>query len=441
MAKRSVLTQAVGLGELINGGASFSVDTELMEENKGSENFLEDDYGSATEDDDDYKQMISPWDGSFDELRGRMEKVSEHIYKRIKSKGSGEPFPEDGRFRVTVQYNAFQEYEKKPFDSTTLRDSLYQFLLGAVDVLPGLDAAVRTMLRGEESEFVISYELLFGEVGCMPRIRPKSDCLYLIRLIRAEDVGDSEALTNLDDTDRLSYAKVKEKVAQIRTYAKDCYKRKLFSNAIVKYLEAVEALHLCQLNNAEEENELKDTMVALYTNLALCYNLKDQAKDAQRMVNELRRFCDVSQNAKALYHEGKAFHKLGEYANARNCLNRALELEPNDVNIQAELKQLEATVVKHRREEKTIWSRALGLPGPEQVEEIAEKNNQFRQAALAGVLSFVEEKTTDTYNLPNTLSESQLSILKELGEQFKLKLSFDMDNNKKRYKFQKKSTP
>ncbi|KFB43340.1 AGAP011458-PA-like protein [Anopheles sinensis] len=439
MAK--LLSQPVVINDLINGGVTLSIDTELTEENKGSENFIEDDYGSATEDDDDYRQMISPWDGSFDELRGQMERVSEHIYKRIKSKGKGEPFPEVGSFRVTVHYNAFEEYEKKPFDSTTLRSAPHQFLLGDVSMLPGVDAAVRTMLEGEESEFVISYQLLYGELGCMPRIRPKSDCLYLIRLVRKEDVGDGDALTKLEDKDRHSYGKVKEKVAQLRTYAKDCVGRKLLSKAIVKYTEAVEALHLCQLDSAEEEDELRNTMIALYTNLALLYNRKDQAKDALRMVNDLRRFCDVTQNAKALYQEGKALHKLGEYSNARKCLKRALELEPNDKNIQAALKELEATVVKHRRVEKTLWSRALGLPGPEQKEAIAEENNEFRQAALAGVLSFVEEETIDTYNLPNTLSDTELSVLKELGEQFNLKLSFDMDNNKKRYKFQKKSKP
>ncbi|XP_058115893.1 inactive peptidyl-prolyl cis-trans isomerase shutdown-like [Anopheles ziemanni] len=441
MARQNVLKQPVGLEELINGGASFSVDTELMEDNKGSENFMEDEYGSATDDDEDYKLMISPWDGSFDELRGQMDKISEYIYKRIKCKGVGEPFPEDGNFRVMIQYNAFQEKIRRPFDSTTLRSSPCQFLLGDANVLPGLDAAVRTMRVSEESEFVISYKLLFGELGCLDRIGPKSDCLYVIRLIRAEDVGDCDALTKLVDTDRRSYSKVKERVTQIRTYAKDCFKRKLLSNAIVKYLEAVEALHLCQLDDADEENELKDTMIALYTSLAVCYNQKDQPKDAHRMLNELRRYCDLTQNAKALYQEGKALHKLGEFSNARNSLNRALVLQPNDKNIQAALKELEATVVKNRRDEKNMWSRAFGMPGPEQQEKIAEQNSDFRQAANTSVLTFVDDENLDTFYLPNTLSETELSILKELCEQYKLKLSFDMDNNKKRYKLQKKSAP
>uniref|UniRef100_A0A182T071 peptidylprolyl isomerase n=1 Tax=Anopheles maculatus TaxID=74869 RepID=A0A182T071_9DIPT len=358
MDSGGMLKTPINMSDLLNGGTEFQIDTDFKDDD-GEENFIEDDYGSADEDEEKYKQLFTPWDRTFDELRKEMEPVNEHIYKRITKAGVGEELPDNTQ--VTVDYNAFFEKEIKPFDSSTLRDKPFRLVLGAYNVLLGFEQAIKTMRVSEEAQFVISYQLLYGEVGCPPRIKPKADALFVIRLISASPVNDGDALAKLNETERRSYEVVKEKVAQTRQYAKDCFKRNLVQKAIAKYLESVDMLQMCQLKDEAEQEEQQNTLIALYTSLAVCYNHRDQPKDACRMVNTLRTLCNVNQNAKIMYQEGKALIKIGDYDRARKSLLGAQKLEPQDENIQRTLKELNECSSKHQQEEKRIWTRALGL--------------------------------------------------------------------------------
>uniref|UniRef100_A0A240PJX4 peptidylprolyl isomerase n=1 Tax=Anopheles atroparvus TaxID=41427 RepID=A0A240PJX4_ANOAO len=433
--KGNVLKTPISLGDLLNGGSGFQIDTEFRDNNRSEEVFMEDDYGSADEDEEEYKVLLTPWTRSFDELRQEMEQRSEFLYKRVIKKGVGEPLT--GNKRVTIEYNGFFENEVKPFDSTTLRNTPFRFILGSAEVLPGLDDAVQTMCVSEEAQFLISYKLLFGEVGCPPRVKPKADGLFVIKLISFTDVGDADALSKLDSKERRSYAVVKEKVAEIRNYAKDCFKRNILPNAIHKYLEAIDTLLMCELKDEEEQKEQQATLVSLYTSLAVCYNRKEQPKDACRMVNEVRQICDINQHAKILYQEGKALHKLGEYDRSQKSLLRAQQLQPEDESIKKALKTLNASSQKHRQLEKSIWSRALGMVNTKQ-DEISDEQKKFIDGVRQSVNVFLEDDSCSIMPLPERLSQQELSIVQELADAFKLKLTVHLENNKKHYKFQKK---
>lgn len=52
-------------------------------------------------------------------------------------------------------------------------------------LLPGLQIAVESMLVGELSIFLLSYELMYGELGITPRIKPKADCVFYVKLIKS----------------------------------------------------------------------------------------------------------------------------------------------------------------------------------------------------------------------------------------------------------------
>ncbi|KFB47538.1 AGAP011458-PA-like protein [Anopheles sinensis] len=109
-----------------------------------------------------------------------------------------------------------------------------------------------------------------------------------------------------------SYAKAKETVAEIRNTAKTAYQRHQISNAIENFKTAVHILRKCQLKNDAEQKEQEETLIAVYTSLAVCYNSWHTPEAAFNSVNEIRRLCDINQNAKVLYQEGKALLKLGD---------------------------------------------------------------------------------------------------------------------------------
>ncbi|XP_052899321.1 inactive peptidyl-prolyl cis-trans isomerase shutdown-like [Anopheles moucheti] len=429
----NVLKSPININDLLNGGTEFQIDTDFND-HEGDEYFIEDDYGSADEDEDKYKQFLNPWDRLFEELRQEMEIVNEHIYKRITKAGVGEELPDNTQ--VTVDYNAFFEKEMKPFDSSTLRDKPLRLVLGSYSVLPGFEQAIRTMRVSEEAQFLISYQLLYGAVGCPPRIKPKADALFVIRVVSASPAVDGDALSKLNEKERRSYAMVKDRVAQIRQYAKDCFKRNLIPKAIAKYLEAVDTLQLCQLKDEAEQEEQQKTLIALYTSLSVCYNRRDQPKDACRMVNAMRNLCDVNKNAKILYQEGKALMKIGDYDRSRKCLLGAQKLEPQDENIHRTLKELNTCSSKHQIEEKRIWTRAFGLVNTMEENDTADETTLLEDIRKS-MQVFLEDEKCSTLSLPDHFSEKEVLILERLADEFNLQLNIQVNNNKKHYKFQK----
>ncbi|XP_049290074.1 inactive peptidyl-prolyl cis-trans isomerase shutdown [Anopheles funestus] len=429
----NVLKAPINMSDLLDGGTEFQIDTDFND-HEGDEYFIEDDYGSADEDEEKFKQFLTPWDRTFEELRQEMKPISDQIYKRITKAGVGEELPDNTE--VTVDYNAFFEKEMKPFDSSTLRDKPFRMVLGSHNVLIGFMEAVKTMRVSEEAQFLISYQLLYGEVGCPPRIKPKADALFVIRVINASPAVDGGALAKLTENERRSYEMVKDRVSQIRQYAKDCFKRNLIQKAIVKYLEAVDTLQMCQLKNEAEQEEQQKTLIVIYTSLAVCYNHRDQPKDACRMVNALRNLCDVSKNAKILYQEGKALMKIGDYDRSRKCLLGAQKLEPHDENIQRTLKELNECSSKHQIEEKRIWTRAFGLVTSKEKEEPKEDTTLVEDIRKS-MQVFLDDEKCSTLSLPDHFSAKEVLILERFADEFNLKLNIQMHNNKKHYKFQK----
>ncbi|KFB41871.1 AGAP011458-PA-like protein [Anopheles sinensis] len=429
------LKQALDVSKVLSEGAEFHVDKEFLGDYYGEELFFDGDYSSADEDEESSTQQTTPWSGSFDELRKKMQPISQLIYKRITKEGSGKC--QSNNIRVTIEYNAFQEHELRPFDSTKLRKVPCRFILGAGDVLPGLDQAVQTMLVGEEAEFLISYKLLYGEVGCPPRIKPKADGLFVIKLISFVDLEANVACASEPDhAERQSYATAKETVAEIRKVAKESFQRGMITNAIEKYKAAVNILHKCQLKNDAEQKEQKETLTALYTSLAVCYNRKLQPKAACNAVNEIRRLCDINHNAKVLYQEGKALIELGDYDRAQVRLKRAEQLMPGDENIKATLKALHIKYEKYHQEEKSIWTRAIGMAAKKQEQSVDELKS-FTDAIRGTINMFIGDASCTTLPLPGHLSEQEIRILHELADEFNLKLTAHLNHNKKQYTFTK----
>lgn len=52
-------------------------------------------------------------------------------------------------------------------------------------LLPGLQIAVKSMLVGEVSQFLLSYQVMFGIMGVPPKIKPKAKCVYYIKVTKS----------------------------------------------------------------------------------------------------------------------------------------------------------------------------------------------------------------------------------------------------------------
>ncbi|XP_041970476.1 inactive peptidyl-prolyl cis-trans isomerase shutdown-like isoform X2 [Aricia agestis] len=105
----------------------------------------------------------------------------EYVKKKIMEEGGGLPL--HNGCTVSVIYSAYFEGSSEPFDVNCGKPLVVN--LDDSGLLPGLEIAVKSMLVGEVAVFVLSYQVMYGELGVPPRIKPKADCIFYIKLIKS----------------------------------------------------------------------------------------------------------------------------------------------------------------------------------------------------------------------------------------------------------------
>jgi FK506-binding protein 6 len=176
----------------------------------------------------------------FQRLAASMEDISGDggVLKKLLHVGIGDGVPE--RALVRVHYNGYLEYADEPYDSSRLRGKQQQFVLGNDEVIPGWEIAVKSMRRNERSQFLISPEYAFGEMGCPPRIPPNATVLFEIELLGIVDRSGAEDLqTSHDQPQQISF---KQRLATAnfeRETGNEFFQQNMIGKAIGKYLKVL----------------------------------------------------------------------------------------------------------------------------------------------------------------------------------------------------------
>lgn len=211
-------------------GTSFKINNDSIADTIDQDIF--DDHGSDGEDnfsDEDNDSHISPWKNSFDELKMLMVQVPNEygtIYKRIVIDGSGDVVG-DNNCQIKWTYSMFFEKVEQSFDSNPKLVTVNRN-----ELLWGLQLAVGSMRRKEEAHFIIGYDLMFGAMGCPPRIKPKADVLLVANLISFNETGDENACDNLSEEDRRKFHILKDKIIELQKNGRDHYKNHRYRYAI-----------------------------------------------------------------------------------------------------------------------------------------------------------------------------------------------------------------
>lgn len=373
---------------------------------------------------------------SFEEAKKRMIPLSNFLYKKVIKEGNIE-LPKNAR--VTIDYNAYFENEIQTYDSTYMRGKPLSFILGGGEILEGVEQAVKTMKKGEESQFLISYNILYGASGCPPRIKPKADSLFVIRLKDFKEVVGSNDLIIEDGVEATPFTGVHKKVLVLDQNGKDAFRKGNLPSAISQYKKAVQELEYCRLKDETEEKVQQGLLQKLYLNLAVSYNRLDKPKSACTMINQLREMCKIDRNPKALYQEGKALRMLGEYDRARICLSRACKLIPDDENIIKEISICDDRAKQFKEEERRLCANALGVVLPAAKPKSDEKYNENKPEHKE-----FEKRIKDFMNceakslhIQGPISDEVVNCIKHLESTFAFKLVINETSNGKDYKLQK----
>lgn len=402
-------------------GAMFTLKSNFQECDDDNELFSE----SQTTEEQlpfDSENIISPWDKPFAELIPLMKDIGNGLYKKIVKRPVDNVEVKD-RCRVKIAYNAYMENESSSFDSSFLRGDYKIFVTGAGEVLVGLELAVRSMKKGEESQFIIPYEHLFGEQGCEPRIKKKADALFVIQLIDFSGIGDEAATDNVNTEDRSKYSVMIEKILEVKTSGIDNFRQGNYVKAAASFHRAINKLELCRMKSEEEEKQCNEHLITLYVNVMVCYNKLNRPKQVCSAFRDLTRLTDTSKHAKALFSHGQALITLGEFVRAKDALKRAYRLKPNDMKIAELLKTVDKKHSNHKAMESNLWRKAFGNDEPATSQECSvEVSESFKLTIKDIVTAFNNDPAGAKKNIPIRLTKDEESYIKDFVKGFNMKL-------------------
>lgn len=403
--------------DLLKSGGKFKINSNFIDNDDADNIFPELETGEEIPDD----AIPSPWQFSFNELRALMKPLPpphQTIYRKLICEGTGPKYVAAEKSRLTIHYSGYWEHATQPFDSTFLQGQPIHFHPGQQEILLGIELAVLSMRVGEESQFVIPYQMLFGELGCPERIQPRADGLFSIQLLKITAVGDKTAVDEISAIDRTKFNVVFPKAKDVYTHAKDSFARHDFNAAVRLFHKAVNSLECCKLANEAEQREQQDFLLKIYINLAVCYNKLDLPKKTCLMCSEIDRISPtgIAKNCKAAFQHGRALVKLGEFPRARMRLTQAQRLQPSNPEICKELQLLSELWTKTKTVEVGMWQRVFGSPGAKEVTPGAVEalSNQFAIITLDDLDGFEKNAKLRQLALPAGLTHEELNSVTDM---------------------------
>ncbi|XP_055613536.1 peptidyl-prolyl cis-trans isomerase FKBP8 isoform X2 [Uranotaenia lowii] len=298
------------------------------------------------------KEAASTSDNQSPELMDILGNGS--LLKKVIREGTGER-PE-GRDIAIINYTGRLE------DGTIVeeeRNAMVQ--IDDVEVVQGLDMALKLMNVGEQAEVTVDARFAYGELGFKNEnnpertIPPNAKIIYIVELVSTNEEGDQQ-----------SNAARKETGNRKRLRGNFWMKRQEYNMAIQSYRRALEYLDESasaadgagpEVSNADLQELLEDRM-KVYNNLALA-QLKIAAYDAALKSVDHVLQCQPN-NAKALFRKGKILDAKGDTKGAISFLQKAATIDEDDKLIQSELSKLILKSKREARNEKDLYQKMLG---------------------------------------------------------------------------------
>ncbi|XP_052861716.1 peptidyl-prolyl cis-trans isomerase FKBP8 [Anopheles cruzii] len=285
------------------------------------------------------------------------------LMKKVLRQGRSELRPESKNI-ATINYTGRLD------DGTVVeeeQDAVVQ--IDDVEVVQGLDMALKLMNEGELAEVVVNARFAYGEVGLKHETDPKrtippnATITYTVELVSMKEESELESRT---------YASRKEIGNKKRLRGNFWMKRQEYNLAIQSYRRALEYLDdtvsaggmmetdaagPIELSTTELQDLLEDRM-KVYNNLALAQLKISAFEAALKSVDNVLK-CQPN-NAKALFRKGKIYDAKGDTKGAIALLQKAATIDVDDKLIQSELSKLVLKSKREARNEKDLYQKMLG---------------------------------------------------------------------------------
>ncbi|UJR10335.1 hypothetical protein I4U23_014541 [Adineta vaga] len=262
---------------------------------------------------------------------------------------------------VRLHYYAYFEHRDEPFDTSFKRRRPLEFRSGKCDVLPGIDLAVSTMQRRERAKFIISSDLLYGELGCIPHIPESAWCLYVFELLITNEpstiFNDDQLLikspTNRHQID--DFAKRIRLAQSLRNIGNEEYANGQLDRALRSYNKARQLIHnKVTLIDGKHEEQYHQLLLKLHLNSAQCYLRLDDFEKCFRACRDA--LVIEPNNLKALFRASVSLRSLNQLDEAKKYLSKAVVIDPQNRDILNEVTKINHAldVLKQKKSDQTF---------------------------------------------------------------------------------------
>ncbi|KAM3962767.1 inactive peptidyl-prolyl cis-trans isomerase FKBP6 [Aphomia sociella] len=339
---------------------------------------------------------------NFDELEKVMTTVDKmgFVKKKIIQDGGGQPLTEE--FTVSIEFSGYWENESTPFDIRTSQKPL-TINLEDNGLLPGLNVAIKSMLVGELSVFLLTHHVMYGEMGIPPRIKPKAKCIFYIKLLKSV-VTPKDGPIEFSEPNM--FQRVLREVKLLYSSGVSLHKTNNIPSAINLFKKATLMLHKCRLADENEEAIQEKMLIKLYINLAICNNKIKQPLRACVACNELHRLNSLWNNGKALFQNAKALRMIGEFDVAEKKLKRAIKFFPDNDDMKNEMALLVQT--RNSCNQNKLFMNRMSSPHMQLI------SDNFKHEVDLLIKNFKENVNLNKLTLPEGLNSTEMGYVKEV---------------------------
>ncbi|GJN21089.1 hypothetical protein PR202_gb08537 [Eleusine coracana subsp. coracana] len=273
------------------------------------------------------------------------------IIKKILQEGEGYDRPNDCavvRVRLTGKLENGTLFVKKGHDG----EEPFEFKTDEDQVIEGLDKAVSSMKRGEVALVTLPPKHAFGanetkqDLAIVP---PNSSICYEVELVSFDKEKESWDLK--DNTEKIEAAAKKKDEGNV------WFKIGKYARASKRYGKALNFVEYDSSYSEEEKKLSKALKISCKLNNAACkLKLKDY-KEAKELCTEVLEL--DSTNVKAFYRRAQAYIGLVDLDLAEEDIKRALEIDPENRDVQMGYRRLKEKVKEYNRRDAKLYGNMI----------------------------------------------------------------------------------
>jgi len=236
------------------------------------------------------------------------------VTKKILTKGDDQGKPEQGQ-EVLVNYEG-RLTSGTVFDSSYDKEAL-KVVIGVGQVIKGWDIGIMSMILGEKAELTIAADHAYGALGSPPSIPSHATLIFTVELLSINNRRPTRWMMSDGELIQVAMRLKEDGNAKFRLGE--------FKAAEGYYRDA--ASHLDTVKNSN--NELRDLMIALLQNTAVCCNKASDYKEAIKLCTRAISL-DSTKAVKAWMHRSVANLKCHNFDEATADCREAIKLNPKE---------------------------------------------------------------------------------------------------------------